>query len=75
VCESGKEPFKRDVVPITVAEIVDTNGAGDSFAGGFLAYFVKGAPIEKCVDAGSYAAAAILRERGCSVPQYPPAFA
>jgi adenosine kinase len=63
------------VIPIDDADIVDTNGAGDSFAGGFLAYFVKGAPLEKCIDAGSYAANANLKTRGCAVPPYPPAFA
>jgi adenosine kinase len=62
-------------VPITEEEIVDTNGAGDSFAGGFLAFFVKGAPLEKCIDAGSYAAYANLKVRGCSVPAYQPTFA
>jgi adenosine kinase len=62
------------VLPIVEAEIVDTNGAGDSFAGGFLAGFMKGETLERCIDAGSYAAAANLKERGLTVPSYPPIF-
>jgi adenosine kinase len=73
-CETGKETIVRPIIPIEPSEIVDTNGAGDSFAGGFLASFIKGAPLEKCIDAGSYTAHANLLIRGCSVPPYPPAF-
>ncbi|KIP03201.1 hypothetical protein PHLGIDRAFT_130293 [Phlebiopsis gigantea 11061_1 CR5-6] len=34
------------------AEIVDTNGAGDAFAGGFLGGLVLGKSLEESVDAG-----------------------
>lgn len=67
-CETGGAPISRPVVPILQAEIADTLGAGDAFAGGFLAYFVKGATLKKCIDAGSYAAQTNLRMRGYSVP-------
>ena len=73
-CETGKDPVSRPVIPIKKEEIVDTNGAGDSFAGGFLAWFTKGASLEKCIDAGSYAASANLKTRGCAVPSFKPAF-
>jgi adenosine kinase len=33
-------------------DIVDTNGAGDAFAGGFLGGFVLGKQLEECVEAG-----------------------
>ena len=33
-------------------EIVDTNGAGDAFAGGFIGAFVLGKSIDECVEAG-----------------------
>ena len=49
-------------------DIVDTNGAGDSFAGGFLAYYITGKPIEDCMLAGHYAAAAIIQKRGVDIP-------
>lgn len=34
------------------SEIVDTNGAGDAFAGGFLGGLVLGKPLDECVIAG-----------------------
>jgi len=45
---------------------VDSNGAGDSFVGGFLAGVVRGVPLEACVTAGHYAAGVILRVSGCA---------
>ena len=32
-----KEVFKVDVIPVEINKLVDSNGAGDSFVGGFLA--------------------------------------
>jgi adenosine kinase len=49
-------------------EIVDTNGAGDAFAGGFLSKFIKGKNLEECVRAGHWAAAMIIQKRGCQLP-------
>lgn len=48
--------------------IIDTNGAGDAFAGGFLSKFVKGKHLEECVKAGHWAAAMIIQKRGCQIP-------
>lgn len=73
-CETGGEVIERAVLPIDTSKIVDTNGAGDSFAGGFLALYTKGASLEKCIDAGSYAARANLMTRGCAVPTFKPDF-
>jgi len=55
------------VLPIERSEIVDTVGAGDSFAGGFLALFVTGADTPTCIAAGAYASNYILRRRCCSI--------
>ena len=55
----------KDVPP---EDIVDTNGAGDSFAGGFLSQFVKGKDLDKCMKAGHWAAAVIIKKRGCQIP-------
>ncbi|KAK3634294.1 adenosine kinase [Elasticomyces elasticus] len=49
-------------------EIVDTNGAGDAFAGGFFAGVAKGEALETCVDMGQWLAALSLRELGPSYP-------
>lgn len=40
------------VNPLKDEEIVDTNGAGDAFAGGFLGAFVTGKPLDECVETG-----------------------
>lgn len=73
-CESGSEPITCDVLPIKSSEIVDTNGAGDSFAGGFLAYYIQGAPLLKCLQAGHYASFQNLKQRGCTAPTHKPDF-
>jgi len=46
--------------------IVDFNGAGDSFVGGFLAGLTLGKSIEKCVMAGHYCAGYIIQQTGCT---------
>lgn len=53
---------------VSPENIVDTNGAGDSFAGGFLSQFVKGKSLDKCVIAGHWAASVIIQKRGCQIP-------
>jgi adenosine kinase len=54
--------------------IVDTNGAGDAFVGGFLAALIKDRPVEECVKAGQYAARVIIQRSGCTFPDHKPAF-
>ncbi len=44
---------------------MDTNGAGDAFVGGFLAYLAKGASIDAAVRAGHWAAGHVLGKSGC----------
>ena len=39
------------VFKVPINEIVDTNGCGDSFVGGFLSQYVEGKPIESCLRA------------------------
>ena len=67
---NNKTTFKdtfavHDVPP---EKIVDTNGAGDSFAGGFLSQLVKHKDLRKCMDAGHWAASVIIQKRGCEIP-------
>ena len=52
-------------------KLVDTNGAGDAFVGGFLSQLVCGRSIEDCVRAGSYAASVIIQMPGCTFPSLP----
>ena len=53
-------------------DIVDLNGAGDAFLGGFLAMYLKGNINNKlfsCCKAGNNAASVILRNVGCTFPK------
>lgn len=49
------------------SEIVDTNGAGDAFVGGFLAQLIQGRTYDDCIRCGICAARAIIQRNGCSV--------
>mmetsp|Transcript_50795 Transcript_50795/g.132047 ORF Transcript_50795/g.132047 Transcript_50795/m.132047 type:complete len:343 (+) Transcript_50795:32-1060(+) len=61
-------------VPLLPKEqLVDTNGAGDAFVGGFLAKLACGCDLESCVSAGNYAARQIIQVSGCKIPSFPPA--
>ncbi|GBG27045.1 Adenosine kinase [Hondaea fermentalgiana] len=51
--------------------LVDTNGAGDAFVGGFLARLAAGMPLAECVRSGHYAARVVIQRSGCSVPPQP----
>ena len=53
-------------------QLVDTNGAGDAFVGGFLAFLAKGADLAACVSAGNYAARQIIQVSGCKIPAFTP---
>lgn len=59
------------VPPVPADEIVDTNGAGDAFVGGFLAQLSAGKPIEECVRCGHWAGGVIIRRSGCTYPEKP----
>ena len=52
------------VDPISVVEIVDTTGAGDLFAAGFLFGFINKYSIEKCGYLGNKAASEIIKHIG-----------
>ncbi|KAL0482547.1 adenosine kinase [Acrasis kona] len=51
--------------------IVDTNGAGDSFCGGFLAGLVQGKDIKECVRAAIYTSSTVIQHSGCTFPEKP----
>ena len=61
------KPKVFDVTPLKDEEIVDTNGAGDAFAGGFLGGIVLGKSIEESVEAGHKLGAMTVQQVG---PQY-----
>ncbi len=57
----GTERFEIAPEPATV---VDTTGAGDAYAGGFLAGLTAGKPLAECGRMGSVAAAEIISHYG-----------
>ncbi|MCL7032017.1 hypothetical protein MKW94_003562 [Papaver nudicaule] len=59
------------VIPLPKEKLIDTNGAGDAFVGGFLSQLVLEKPIEECVRAGCYAANVIIQRSGCTYPEKP----
>ncbi|XP_047458957.1 adenosine kinase isoform X2 [Mugil cephalus] len=59
------------VLTIDPKDIVDTNGAGDAFVGGFLSELVQEKSLDKCVKAAHYAANVIIRRAGCTFPEKP----
>lgn len=57
------------VEPLAKELLVDTNGAGDAFVGGFLAQLVQEKPLAECVRAGHFAARTIIQRSGCTFPK------
>jgi len=64
VTGKDKKLTKYTVPPVPADEIVDANGAGDAFVGGYLSQLVRGKDIEKCVAGAHHAAGKILRVSG-----------
>lgn len=59
------------VIALPADKIVDTNGAGDAYVGGFLSQLVCGKDVSECCRAGNYAAAEIIQRSGCTFPERP----
>jgi adenosine kinase len=63
ICAVGEKVcFSVDVA--NVDNIVDANGAGDAFVGGFLSQLIRGRDLVNCISAGNYAASVILGVSG-----------
>src|SRR6185437_14342116 len=58
----GKELHVLDAEP--VARVVDTTGAGDQFAAGFLYGLTHGQPLDRCGRLGAAAAAEVISHYG-----------
>jgi adenosine kinase len=69
--KKGKLDFILQSFPtiMKTEEIVDLNGAGDAFLGGFLSQFMKGSSLYSCCRAGNDAASIILKNVGCTFPK------
>eukprot|EP01006_Ploeotia_vitrea_P051288 TRINITY_DN67546_c7_g4_i1.p1 TRINITY_DN67546_c7_g4~~TRINITY_DN67546_c7_g4_i1.p1 ORF type:complete len:345 (+),score=83.03 TRINITY_DN67546_c7_g4_i1:40-1074(+) len=62
------------VEPIPAEKIIDLNGAGDAFVGGFLAMLALGKDLETCAKCGHYVAGTIIQHSGCAFPENPEQF-
>ena len=80
IITQGKDPvikvengtITEHTVPTVLPEnIVDTNGAGDAFVGGFLSQLVQGKPLDRCIAGGNYTASTIIQRSGCTFPTKP----
>ncbi len=59
------------IIPCAPENIVDLNGAGDAWLGGFVAFAVREAPLELCVRAANYCANVVIQRQGCTFPDKP----
>ncbi len=62
VAMHGGERFEVPAEPI--AQVVDTTGAGDLFAAGFLHGHVNGHPVDQCLTLGAICAAEVISHYG-----------
>merc|ERR1711904_305460 len=62
---------EHPILALPKEKLVDTNGAGDAYVGGFLAALSKGLSMEKCCQAGAYSASVIVQQSGCTYPAKP----
>ncbi|KAL7195574.1 hypothetical protein ACSBR1_035741 [Camellia fascicularis] len=68
VADGGKVKL-FPVILLPKEKLVDTNGAGDAFVGGFLSQLVQEKPIEDCMRAGYYTSTVIIHRPGCTYPE------
>ena len=62
------------MIPAESSDPVDTDGAGDNFAGGYIAASMAGATAQEAARAGSHAAAesiAVLGPMEAELTRYP----
>lgn len=71
VAKEGGDPDVQTfpVHSIDKAQINDTNGAGDAFAGGFMAGIVQGKNLTEAIHMGQWLAKLSIQELGPSYPQ------
>ncbi|ELP94050.1 ribokinase, putative [Entamoeba invadens IP1] len=55
------------IEPFKVKKVVDTTGAGDSYAGTFLAGYIRGASYDKCCKAASLVSSKVIQKMGAKL--------
>lgn len=59
---------ERVEVPAEPVPVVDTTGAGDYYAGGFLYGVSRGATLGQCARAGALLSSYVIQRMGCELP-------
>ncbi|KAH8613736.1 putative pfkB family carbohydrate kinase [Trypanosoma vivax] len=59
------------VPPLDQNLILDKNGAGDAFVGGFMSVYIENGDIIRSCEAGHYAAQVVIQHDGCTFPDKP----
>lgn len=67
IVQQGKEVVKTSAKEVT--NVIDTTGAGDGFAAGFLYTLAKGHSLERCAVVGTLVAAEIIQNIGAILPE------
>jgi sugar/nucleoside kinase (ribokinase family) len=61
---AAEPDYMVEISAAPVERIIDTTGAGDLFAAGFLAARCRGRPLKACLETGSIAAAEVISHFG-----------
>ena len=69
VAEQDGAVKEYPIVLIDSKDIVDTNGAGDAFAGGFLSQYIQGKSIDEGIYAGHWLANINIKRVGPTYPE------
>lgn len=64
--QQGDEVVRIEPIP---AKVVDTTGAGDLWAAGFMAGYLQGKPLERCAKMGATLAANIIEVIGAKMDE------
>ena len=70
LCKGGAVT-EHPIIPIAETDILDTNGAGDAWVGGFLSQLALGCSVEAAIHGGHYASHVIIQRSGCTYPAKP----
>ncbi|XP_065212777.1 uncharacterized protein LOC135840267 isoform X2 [Planococcus citri] len=67
IVADGSRVREFEVMKLPQDKVIDTNGAGDAFVGGFLSQLILQQPYETCVKCGIWAASEIIQQSGCAL--------
>lgn len=68
VQEHDGAPVRVRPVAVQPGNVLDTTGAGDYWAAGFLYGILRGLPVARCGDIGSVLGAAVVQQIGAQLP-------